>query len=624
MPGTRLKRDWSKSDFDDLETKLPETPTIAKRKRLPNKRLILKNLENPVEQYNILNKPWVDIWEQLTDKSLVIHGKKINEVFEWLDSINRKEITFKNQVMILTGPSGSGKSTLIKVLCQQKNIEIIKWNNNNFLYNDINNLYNNISQDFNLRSYSNYYKNFHDFILRATKYKPLNMNNYENSKDMSDKLRNVLLIEDQDINDLNEFLHERLKLFSTSLYIPIIIILSISNNNLPLKHNGIIDNQSIFSQIYNNNMAAGKSFLKLLKLPPITEKNVIKALNNMLTNLNYFNVIDKFCIENNATKKKEKKQIINGNDKFNNIINGIAKNCNGDLRFAINSLQFNCQTLFSGENIKEDNKLFANDLATRDRSLDLFHSLGKILYRKVTKELEVFTDDFSHGSVNSTNIMKDTFSLLSKLSVNKETFLDFLQYNQISFFDSCGSSALAASLHDSSFADHIYSFWEFREIMTDMALLIASHSYITHTLTQNINNENNRNLGWKPLNKPKIYTSKLGLNTLAKNKMAKIKPDLPYHNYFMPYNEIFTVLLPLRNLVNQSSDNKFECLPSLKPSKLSSVITKNYDTKEMQNLETFKMATNNKSNNNFDYRKNVQNKNDIEDYYQNDVDIIED
>ncbi|CAI5441581.1 unnamed protein product [Caenorhabditis angaria] len=65
---------------------------------------------------------------------LAVHNKKVQEVRSWLDTC------FDNfpRVLLLTGPTGSGKSTTVELLCKEKGINLLEYDEECLLDDEIN------------------------------------------------------------------------------------------------------------------------------------------------------------------------------------------------------------------------------------------------------------------------------------------------------------------------------------------------------------------------------------------------------------------------------------------------------------------------------------------------------
>ena len=82
--------------------------------------------------------PWAEKYKPKDEKSLATHSSKTKFVKDWLLRVTGKvdfDISHGDKripVLALCGQSGCCKSTLVEVLCQQNNIQILEWSNDNW------------------------------------------------------------------------------------------------------------------------------------------------------------------------------------------------------------------------------------------------------------------------------------------------------------------------------------------------------------------------------------------------------------------------------------------------------------------------------------------------------------
>ncbi|CAF1456164.1 unnamed protein product [Rotaria magnacalcarata] len=131
-------------------------------------------------------------------------------------------------------------------------------------------------------------------------------------------------------------------------------------------------------------------------------------------------------------------------------ITDIIQTANGDLRLAINTLQFSSNNKL---------KVSIGKLNSKDTCLSLFQGLGRILYKKDSEE-------------NSTDEEKNQpENFIEQCHISAPTFIGFLFENYIDFYSSIDD---AATLCDHfSITEHILNEWESRSQLLSVSSSIA-------------------------------------------------------------------------------------------------------------------------------------------------------
>ncbi|XP_040397826.1 cell cycle checkpoint protein RAD17 isoform X2 [Cygnus olor] len=362
---------------------LSSVPGCSKSRVLPKKRTKSSSVGLPCNkcrqnQSQSQDEPWVDKYKPETQNDLAVQKKKIEEVETWLKThAFQRPPKQGGSVLLLTGPPGCGKTATIQILAKDLDIQVQEWTNP-------------ISLDFtkeDLRSIFGHISNFHtfpsqaqaallqDFLLRANKYNKLQMLGESSGND-----KKLILIEDipnQFYRDPSS-LHEILRRFVRTSRCPLIFIIS--------------DN---FSGDSNQRLLFPKEILEelcisIISFKPIAPTNMMKVLNRIA-----------------ATEAS-----MNGDKNYvpdRTSLELLCRGCSGDIRSAINSLQFSSMKDYSLEKNfwsgKEGNSTLKHGAAAvcksrkkskcdpsedqeiqaiggKDASIFLFHALGKIIYCK--------------------------------------------------------------------------------------------------------------------------------------------------------------------------------------------------------------------------------------------------
>ncbi|ERE82177.1 cell cycle checkpoint protein RAD17 [Cricetulus griseus] len=391
--------DWVDPSFDDFASTTAITTITAsslglnnsshRRKKLPTtldsnrlparKRGKLSSLQQTYgvetsKEYLSDIEPWVDKYKPETQHELAVHKKKIEEVETWLKAeVLEMKPKQGGSILLITGPPGCGKTTTIKILSKEHGIQVQEWVNPvlpDFQKDEYKELLNLESKVY-IVPYQSQIAVFNDFLLRATKYNKLQMLGDDLTTD-----RKIILVEDlpnQFYRD-SHALHEVLRKYVQIGRCPLVFIISDSvsgdSNQRLLFPKKIQEECSIANISFN----------------PVAPTIMMKFLNRIMT------------IE--ASKNGGRVVVP---DKMS--LELLCQGCSGDIRSAINSLQFSSSkgesSLWSKKkrtSLKSDaerskskprkkhNNALENQeiqaIGGKDASLFLFRALGKILYSK--------------------------------------------------------------------------------------------------------------------------------------------------------------------------------------------------------------------------------------------------
>ena len=317
---------WISSDFDDdFETHFndadfakPLPPSSVPKSA--NKRKINNNLNGKIKSNgdHIKNTSsashfktvknngcWSDTNTPKSSDELAVHIKKISEVKMWLENNSKISKSDKNKgILLLTGPAGSGKTATIKALCGELNIYIQEWSapmeNSTFDFDSDKKF-----DEFDNVPYSGHKKNFELFMARANRFAVLGTTTSK-----------IILIEDIPTFAFRDttFFQQTLKKHHKRH--PIVIIQSESSS----KDDKI---RLLFPSEFIQELSMNQ-----ISFNPIAPTNMVKALQN---------IIQKESQQNSKILVPDK-----------NTLNSLATNSQGDIRSAINSLQFACRSGTSG------------------------------------------------------------------------------------------------------------------------------------------------------------------------------------------------------------------------------------------------------------------------------------
>ncbi|XP_054571164.1 cell cycle checkpoint protein RAD17 isoform X4 [Eptesicus fuscus] len=472
--------DWVDPSFDDFSenrsisntaTSLNVNNSSHRRKNVPStlesnkfptrKRGTLSSseqiygVENSKESLSE-NEPWVDKYKPETQHELAVHKKKIEEVETWLKAeVLERQSKQGGSILLITGPPGCGKTTTIKILSKELGIQVQEWINpvlSDFQKDDFKEIFN-YESSFHIFPYQSQITVFKEFLLRATKYNKLQM--------LGDDLRTdkkIILVEDlpnQFYRD-SHTLHEVLRKYVQIGRCPLIFIISDSlsgDNNQRLLFPKEIQEECAISNISFN---------------PVAPTIMMKFLNRIVT-----------------VETKKNGGNITVPDKTS--LELLCQGCSGDIRSAINSLQFSSSkgrnnlcprkkgmsslksdaVLSKSRRRKKSDKVFENQevqaIGGKDVSLFLFRALGKILYCKRASVTEIDSPRLpSHLSeYERDTLLVHPEEVVEMSHMPGDLFNLYLHQNYVDFFMEVDDLVRASEFL--SFADIISGDWNYRE-----------------------------------------------------------------------------------------------------------------------------------------------------------------
>ncbi|XP_013070427.2 cell cycle checkpoint protein RAD17-like [Biomphalaria glabrata] len=530
----------SKSEFqrasakDVLSRKRPrETPHTSRNQSQS------KSFQNFLLQAEL----WSEKYKPTSRAELAIHKKKVEEVADWLLQNASKNGKKKAAILLITGPAGAGKSVCLHLLCKELGLSVQEWSNNSELAAD-----QYITEDFNrserstVDTYSSQSQSalFHNFLLRANKYQKLDiMTSSVDSNQNSGQLNTVIVVKDIPNNFLRDptQFHTILSKYQSTGRSPLVIIMTESNNsssNIQKLFPKDLQHQLCITNISFNPVA-----------PTILSKVLTKVIN---------------------------KEVLQGLIKqpSASVIETIAMSSAGDMRSALNALQFACKldtsdlasfccststskkkssstgTKFKSKTSKQtDDKLNVLVIGAKDKSVFLFHTIGKVLYFKRTEAnpSEPNLRLPSHLKIHE----RDPLSLhpeeiVSHTHVSADYFNSFLHENYVDFLTTVEDLERATQYF--SDADYLSALWTAKEELQDYSLSIAIRGYI-HSNTDFCHHDSIRkNQGWKPLHKSHwFHVSKQTCDNLASARHL-------FRGYHWEPEVLCTEIIPYIGLTN--------------------------------------------------------------------------
>ncbi|XP_010074590.1 PREDICTED: cell cycle checkpoint protein RAD17-like, partial [Pterocles gutturalis] len=294
----------------DLSSVLESSkPKVLPRKRAKSSSVDLPCNKSRQNRSQSRDESWVDRYKPETQNDLAVQKKKIEEVETWLKvHVFQRQPKQGGSVLLLTGPAGCGKTATIEIVAKDLGIQVQEWTNPislGFTKEDLRDIF---DHDSNLHTFPSQAQAvlFQDFLLRANKYNKLQMFGETSEND-----KKLILIEDipnQFYRDPSS-LHEILRRFVRTSRCPLIFIIS--------------DN---FSGDSNQRLLFPTEILEELCISSISFKPV--APTNMMKVLNRIAATE-------ASTSGEKNCALDRTS-----LELLCRGCSGDIRSAINSLQF--------------------------------------------------------------------------------------------------------------------------------------------------------------------------------------------------------------------------------------------------------------------------------------------
>ncbi|KAM4578231.1 cell cycle checkpoint protein RAD17 isoform 1-T1 [Fundulus diaphanus] len=446
------------------------------------------------------DKPWVDRYSPCSQGELAVHKKKIEEVENWLRAHTNVS---KGGVLILTGPAGSGKTATVKVLSLELGIRVQEWTNPSSAEP-----YPSSLPEWRSKGLfcSSQLTQFREFLLRVNKYQCLKMKD-----DREATIKRLILVEDFP----NQFyrqpcsLHDILRFFVRNCQCPMVFIVSGCRS-------GEGSLRSLFPKEILQELHI--SCISFNAVAPTTMMKVLKSILYM-----------------EAEKQRHKR--LHVPDKT--VLELLCSGSYGDIRSAINSLQFCCLPEKGSCSLKKPPAMSMDRTASlskkrgkgawstkeqeehqavggKDVSLFLFRALGKILHCKRGNCESTNENESASGPGLPLHLLqhhREALLVQPELIVERsqasgEFFSLCLHQNYLDFFSEIEDVDRASEyLSD---ADLLTGNYTIQHIIGDYGSSVATRGLI-HS------NSCHLSVGFKPLHKPSwcLVNKKHQKNSLA-------------------------------------------------------------------------------------------------------------
>ncbi|EST07571.1 P-loop containing nucleoside triphosphate hydrolase [Kalmanozyma brasiliensis GHG001] len=371
----------------------PPLPTAVEKGKQKEEQPTIVEEESEVDEASSL---WSERLAPKGADELAIHPKKVAQVRGWLEEAfsSKPALDKYRKVLALTGPAGAGKSATIRALASASDLDfdILEWHNDQ------------PSFDPNAPG-SSFIERFTDFLSKAAKFPTLDFHASDEDASSSSltidsaqptNRRRVILLEDMpNLHHLptkqlfqasiEQYIQQSMQLSSRGFAnVPIILIVTESTpredeDRWAGDSSGNTWRDRIAS-IMDTRTALGEGIRKHpayteVRFNPVAPTIVLKGLKRAVE------------LAPSSRGKASSKMWLE-------LLQAIAEDSNGDLRAAVNCLQFvganskhfEAITKQKGARKAEDTRKAMRKLmplvSGRESSLALFHALGKVLYNK--------------------------------------------------------------------------------------------------------------------------------------------------------------------------------------------------------------------------------------------------
>ncbi|KAI9595064.1 Rad17 cell cycle checkpoint protein-domain-containing protein [Syncephalis fuscata] len=214
---------------------------------------------------------------------------------------------------------------------------------------------------------------------------------------------------------------------------------------------------------------------------------------------------------------RERPQLIEQASALSALLQSIVSNVNGDIRAAINKLQFQIISEPTG-------RLSSSTIITsqQDETLSYFHALGKILYNKRKPQHDLKNTGLADGGRNKSNYkdgesMVEPERVVTAAGLDREQFMLFLHQNYALFTDDI--ETCSAAIARQSMADTMLGHWSTRAQMLPYATLASLRGYMWETRNRKPSS------GFQPLYKPDLWSVRRAQQSYA-TKLAPVIVEL--------------------------------------------------------------------------------------------------
>lgn len=480
------KASWISSSFDvfdDFQASAPkEQQQNTKWTKVSSSKVSYQNAEN--------EKLWVNKYSPSCVDDLAVHKKKIANVREVLErSFARSRQPGRGaQIILLTGDTGTGKSATLRLLASELHAELKEWVSpaaDEFVAKEL------VRAEGSLPFQSQWSK-FCDFLFRANRYSSLSLTPGD-----AQEQRKIIIIEDFPhvfTRNIDSF-HSVLRHYCSHGRCPLVFILGSSDSG-SLEH--LLFPKTLQTELCIETIRFNAA------APTVLSKMLLKIANQESAD---------HCSPIRMPDAEAIEQLVTAS--------------HGDIRAAINALQFYCQSSANdvgqvncGQTVHVKRKYDRKSKGTktsavktkkpkatgdsdgsicgRDSMLTLFHAVGKVLHCK-RDDVTSPSDDLLPEHMSEMRrrlLLVDPEDVVDKVRLTSEQIVAFLHQNFVDFHTDI-NDVVSTALYLSD-CETLTSNWATK-------LLLQSYSVSVATRGCLFNMPNGPTaVGWKPLHKPQM------------------------------------------------------------------------------------------------------------------------
>ncbi|KAI9092708.1 Rad17 cell cycle checkpoint protein-domain-containing protein [Phlyctochytrium arcticum] len=444
---------------------------------------ICENLESGSE-----SELWIDKHAPLSEHELAVHTRKVKEVRAWLtqalsNSERSHARSLVGSIAALTGPSGAGKTAVIRALAKEMGFEIMEWSNP---YNV--NVLSEMSDSGNRRNATDEFQpragmvsitvQFQDFLASASKAPSLTFTNMPDAIDDYIPLpssspssdRKVILVEDlPNVSNATTRtgVHTAIRNYIRSPRTKYPIVFIISDSTISTFDDEFLSGRSDASIDVNlvipPDVRSSRAFTEI-KFNPVAPTYLLKLLTR-ISNLEF----------------RSPRQYKYRYDKES--LDAIGRASGGDIRCALNSLQFHClqpvenaPTRRKGKTGRPISEALITNVGARKVNLTIFHSIGRVLQTKRKAPLrtgqiieslpEHLRPSYRHPVVHDPEEIFETSNL------GAASYQTFLHENCALYYTDIDEMVTASSYLSS--ADLLLGRWQYQSSLASYAASITT------------------------------------------------------------------------------------------------------------------------------------------------------
>ncbi|KAI9008097.1 Rad17 cell cycle checkpoint protein-domain-containing protein [Gaertneriomyces semiglobifer] len=433
---------------------------------------------------------WVDKHDPFSEYDCAVNSRKIGEVRSWLACAlgDRSSYPQRARILALTGPSGAGKTAVLRLLSKEMHFQMLEWSNPvEFPQVQATEPQESETDVAITTGFSSVTKKFQDFLSFASRTPSLcftndpeiNLGQPATPPEMND--RKVIVVEDlPNVSHLfvRQAVQDAIRTHARSprTQYPLVLIITdtiavndADDRRRPDRESAISIRHLIPPDVLASGAATQISF------NPIAHSFLVKALTRV-ADREYRSAAQAHLRPDKAS------------------IDAIAKASAGDIRCALNAMQFwslkesrkpssDGWTRVATRNVSSEQRPESTlvPIGGREINLALFHSLGKILYNKPDERVDLRPPLPAHLATHyRTPTKENPEQVFDHSHLDSDTFNQFLHQNYLGFCSEVDELVTATSYF--SDADLLSGPWQHRsQLSTYTTSLISRGLMFSHT-----------------------------------------------------------------------------------------------------------------------------------------------